>query len=79
MVWLRRSRRSVAVVGLLSLLGATASCQATRFYERERLVDRSMQFDADDAYVFVRNKTEAAREGSFGGFGAAAAGGCGCQ
>lgn len=71
--------RTVLVLGLLVLLGVAGGCRGTKFYERERLVDRSMQFDEDDSFVFIRNKTEAAREGAFGGFGAAAAGGCGCQ
>lgn len=54
-------------------------CVATDVHERERLQDPCMQFDQDASWVFLRNKTEAAREGSFGGFGAAAAGGCACQ
>lgn len=54
-------------------------CARTHYYERELLVDRCMQLDADDVVVFIRNKIEGAREGSFGGFGDNAAGGCGCE
>ncbi len=72
-------RRLLCLLTLLLLLPLPTSCVKTKFYQRERLVDRAMQFDADQAFVFIRHKTEAAREGSFGGFGAAAAGGCACQ
>lgn len=54
-------------------------CAPTRYYERRKLIDRAMVLDADMRLEFIRNKTEAAREGSFGGYGAAAVGGCGCQ
>jgi hypothetical protein len=63
--------------GLLLVL--SAGCQTTEFYQQQKLQDPCMQFDADHGFVTMRNKSEAAREGSFGGFGAAAAGGCACQ
>jgi len=62
---------------LLTLL--LAACAPTKFYERRKLADRAMHFDAEMRVEYIRNKTEAAREGSFGGYGAAAVGGCGCQ
>jgi hypothetical protein len=58
---------------------ASASCSTTKFYQRERLADRCMTFDKDGRLIYLRNKTEAAREGGFGGFGGAAVGSCGCQ
>lgn len=71
------------MLSLLALIVAGAAlstgCGATRFHQREKLNDRAMRFDADDNMVYIRHKSEAAREGGFGGFGAAAAGGCGCQ
>lgn len=73
----RRMRTSAACV--LLLIAPALGCATTRVYERERVVDEAMAFDDDDALSYVRNKIEAAREGAFGGFGAAAAGGCGCQ
>jgi len=54
-------------------------CQGTQVHEREQLFNPVMEFDSDLGITFIRHKTEAAREGSFGGFGAAAAGGCACQ
>ncbi|MBK8482752.1 MAG: DUF4266 domain-containing protein [Proteobacteria bacterium] len=68
----------VAATGLLLALLAQG-CAPTRYYERRKLVDRAMLFDVDMRLEYIRNKTEAAREGSFGGYGAAAVGGCGCQ
>ncbi|MCA9523197.1 MAG: DUF4266 domain-containing protein [Myxococcales bacterium] len=56
-----------------------SSCQTTHFYERRRLADGCMQFDANGRLAYIRSKIEAAREGSLGGFGAGTAGGCGCQ
>jgi hypothetical protein len=60
-------------------LFALAACSATKFHEREKLADRAMQFDQDAGLSYLRQKIEAAREGSLGGFGSAEAGGCGCQ
>lgn len=65
---------------LLALWCTTlAGCATTRFHERERLADRAAGFDQDEALAYIRGKLEAAREGALGGFGPAAAGGCGCQ
>lgn len=74
----RGGRRAAACLALL-LAPCLAGCPTTAFYQRERLADRAMQIDEDEGLSYLRNKTEAAREGSFGGYGAAAAGGCGCQ
>ncbi|MFO0722756.1 MAG: DUF4266 domain-containing protein [Myxococcota bacterium] len=69
---------------LLRVLIASAvllasGCSTTRYYERQRLADASMQFDSDPTLVYLRTKVEAAREGGLGGFGGSAVGGCGCQ
>jgi hypothetical protein len=66
---------------LASLVAALActGCNTTRYYERQRLVDHAAAFDQDRLVVYLRDKVEAAREGSFGGFGGSAAGGCGCE
>ncbi len=69
----------VGVVVALCGLMLGGGCTGTQYYERERLQDPAMQFDTDAGFTFIRHKTEAAREGSFGGYGAAAAGGCACQ
>ena len=74
------SKRQFVVGSLLvGLLLGSSACTTTRFYQREKLSDQAMRFDANTRLVYIRNKTEAAREGAFGGFGGAAAGGCGCQ
>ncbi|MCB9727829.1 MAG: DUF4266 domain-containing protein [Deltaproteobacteria bacterium] len=74
-----RQMRAAAVAALLTGAMVLGGCQTTRYYERARLVDRAMDFDGGSGLVYIRNKIEAAREGGFGGFGASAAGGCGCQ
>ncbi|CAG0930154.1 hypothetical protein PLCT1_01282 [Planctomycetaceae bacterium] len=66
---------SVIATGLVVMAG----CSTTQFFEREKLNDRAAQFDQDGGLNYLRQKIEAAREGSLGGFGSAEAGGCGCQ
>ena len=74
----RPSIRATIVVFALAMFAITG-CATTRFHQRQKLNERCMQLDADGELTYLRNKVEAAREGSFGGYGAAAAGGCGCQ
>jgi hypothetical protein len=71
-----RLRSLIVPLGLTATL---SGCVTTHFHERERLVDRAALFDQDHFVLYLRDKIEAAREGSFGGFGGAAAGGCGCE
>jgi hypothetical protein len=68
-----------SVLVWLGVASALTGCVTTRFHERERLVDRAALFDQDRQIVYLRDKIEAAREGSFGGFGGTAAGSCGCE
>lgn len=70
------ARLSVIWLGVALSVGA---CATTRFHERERVADRAARFDQDAALGYILGKLHAAREGAFGAFGAAAAGGCGCQ
>ena len=77
--YLECARAALLPTVLASCMLFTPGCAATQFYEREKLNDRSMQFDQDPGLNYVRQKIEAAREGSLGGFGSAEAGGCGCQ
>ncbi len=74
--WLER-----ALLGWLLVVAVLtgAGCSTTQFFEREKLNDRAAQFDQDGGLNYLRQKIEAAREGSLGGFGSAEAGGCGCQ
>jgi hypothetical protein len=71
-------RASFATLLVWAML-TTQGCATTAFHQREKLNDRSMQFDQDGGLTYLRQKIEAAREGGLGGFGSAEAGGCGCQ
>jgi len=66
----------------LFLLGALAlglaSCNTVEFYELERLSDRVMQFDEGPAELHFHQKVHYSTEGSAGGIGSTAGGGCGC-
>ncbi len=65
---------------LLALLGmaATTGCQTLAFHERGRLQDTIMTFDESAGEVHWVQKVRYSREGSIGGIGATAGGGCGC-
>lgn len=65
-----------AVVGALCL--AAAGCQEVSFHEKEHLADPIMVFDGDATETHFFQKTYYSREGSAGGIGATAGGGCGC-
>jgi outer membrane lipoprotein SlyB len=69
----------ILLISALFVAAALAGCVTTRFHERQCLADRATAFDQDRQVVYLRDKIEAAREGGFGGFGGAAAGGCGCE
>lgn len=72
-----RGRRRLLACGLgLLLLGN--GCAAAQVYQRERLADRIMSFDADAKAQARRMKALEAREGSTGG-GGGAGGGCACK
>ena len=71
--------RAVEVLLVGTLVVGSVGCARTEYYEREQLMQPCMQFDVDASFVYIRNKTEAAREGGFGGYGADVAGGCACQ
>ncbi len=77
-----RTRRSPArLVGLLVLSLAwliTANGCAVQAYQRERLVDRIMAFEADGRENARKLKAWEAREGSTGGIGGDG-GGCACK
>ena len=75
--------RSLPVLGALALLGALlvlAGCAAhgARAYERERLTDRIMSFEAQAKKDARMTKSFESREGSTGGTGGAG-GGCACN
>jgi hypothetical protein len=77
MISVRTSCR--AVLGVLALLLLAGGCAApVQVYQRERLADRIMSFDADGPENARRMKSFEAREGSTGGVGGAG-GGCACK
>ena len=69
-------RRSACVLVLLAL--STAGCAATDFTERRRLADPIMGLDDTAGETHLLQKTYYSREGSAGGIGGSAGGGCGC-
>jgi hypothetical protein len=76
---LNRCLRLAAAGGLLALLALTNGCtSAVRAYQRERLTDRIMSFQADAKGTARRMKTFESREGSTGG-SSGAGGGCACN
>jgi uncharacterized protein DUF4266 len=78
----RRSRsvRLIAAIAQLACLGMTTGCAAhsVRAYQRERLADRIMSFEAQAKKDARLTKSFEAREGSTGGNGGAG-GGCACK
>jgi uncharacterized protein DUF4266 len=71
--------RLLAAGGLLALIALASGCSsAVRVYQRERLTDRIMSFQADAKNTARRMKTLESREGSTGGSGGAG-GGCACN
>jgi uncharacterized protein DUF4266 len=74
-----RWRDRVAALAAIAVLSGLASgCATVRAYQRERLVDRIMSFQADAKADARRTKSFDAREGSTGGNGGAG-GGCACS
>lgn len=72
-----RIRRALWIAApLLWLLGASGC--AVQSYQRERLVDRIMAFEADGRENARKLKSWEAREGSTGGIGGDG-GGCACK
>ena len=75
-----RSRwaRSVAVTLVAVVTLSAAACQTVEFYEKERINDPAMKFEDDPSETHFRQKSLYSREGSVGGVGTGAGGGCGC-
>lgn len=69
-------RLLLVALPLLWLLGASGC--AVQAYQRERLVDRIMAFEADSRENARKLKAWEAREGSTGGIGGDG-GGCACK
>jgi len=70
-------RAVLLLLALLAMQGLLAGC-AAQVYQRERLLDPIMSFDAEARMGARRLKALEAREGSTGGAGGAG-GGCACK
>jgi hypothetical protein len=70
-------RLALALTAALTL-GCLQSCDSVKFYEKRLLADPIMAFGdpATEAHFFA--KSTYSREGSVGGIGSSAGGGCGC-
>ncbi|MEZ6187157.1 MAG: DUF4266 domain-containing protein [Planctomycetota bacterium] len=60
------------------LLLALAGCKTVDFTEKRHLADPVMQLDDGAAETHFQQKCTYSREGSAGGIGSSAGGGCGC-
>ena len=68
-------------IGLCLLLLAalpTSGCGGVAFYEKRHLAEPVMDLDDGAAEAHFYRKVYYSREGSAGGFGSGAGGGCGC-
>jgi hypothetical protein len=72
------SIRAGLLAALLAILPASVSCRSVDFYERERLGDSVMSLDENPAETHFHQKVFYSMEGSAGGIGTSAGGGCGC-
>ena len=75
------TRNSLRVVILLSVAVAAlvaGGCATVQPWQRGRLADPAMVFDADASQLSYMTHWQEAREGSAGGFGVQS-GGCGCK
>jgi len=70
-------RRLFAAPLLLAVL-LTAGCGGVAFYEKQALADPVMSMDDGAAEAHFYGKVYYSREGSAGGIGTGAGGGCGC-
>lgn len=63
---------------LIAAMALASGCETVEYYQKRRLVDAIMVFDPHPEYVHLMQKSYYAREGSVGGIGSGAGGGCGC-
>ncbi len=75
---MRTMRTIILIVGVVTAAIAAGGCATVQPWQRGRLADPSMVFDADAAQVAYTTHWQEAREGASGGFGVQG-GGCGCK
>ncbi len=74
----RTSIQALLLLGTLVAAAGLAGCATVQPWQRGRLADPEMVFDADQAQVAYAMHWQEAREGAAGGFGVQG-GGCGCK
>lgn len=62
----------------LTVLALVSSCRSVQFYERQLLANPTMMIERSLAETHFRQKVFYSQEGSAGGIGVTAGGGCGC-
>jgi hypothetical protein len=70
--------RAALVVIMLAAGLVVSGCATVQPWQRGRLADPAMVFDADGSLVAYMTHWQEAREGAAGGFGVQS-GGCGCK
>lgn len=71
-------RRSVLAIAVALTASLFAGCNTTKYYERKHHSDEVMILAADPTEAHFLQKCYYSREGSAGGIGTSAGGGCGC-
>lgn len=74
----RGSRRRLAFGLVLSAAAALSGCNSTKYYERKHHNNPVMSLAEESTEVHFWQKCFYSREGSVGGIGTSAGGGCGC-
>ena len=72
------NKRALAIVLATASLLAAAGCATVQPWQRGRLADPCMMFDADGNQTAYMTHWQEAREASSGGYGVQS-GGCGCK
>ena len=65
-------------IPILFALFSISNCTQVKVYQKERLADRIMIFDYNEADAILQSDIYGAREGAIGG-SSAMAGGCSCK
>ena len=73
-----QATRRALVLFLAAAASVAAGCATVQPWQRGRLADRCMIFDADASQVAYMTHWQEAREGASGGYGVQS-GGCGCK
>ncbi|MBL7076379.1 MAG: DUF4266 domain-containing protein [Kiritimatiellae bacterium] len=70
--------RYILFLSIVALSCSAVGCRSVAVYERARLQDPLMKYGESAAETHFYQKVYYSREGSVGGIGSSAGGGCGC-